>query len=147
MFLSLALSSLIGSCALASGGIEKQIWNCKASSSNSYVSQLQVTVSEKQKSALGFLMDGTMTVEPVKLNLVKFGNEAGDLFKLVGGVAPGYDQREYSVQLIPRSADDFYEYSIGKKVKGQAVVIYSGFIDCLGEQSGAELLDCEVELQ
>ncbi len=121
------------------GDILKEVWTCKGKS-DSVVDSVTVTVDRVKNTVLGGLFDGTMTGSEIGLT------KGSDLYKLEGYVAPGHDNREYSVQLVQSRRDDF-DYGFETKVKGQAVVVYQGFIDCIGDVGGAEVLSCDVELE
>jgi hypothetical protein len=122
-----------------SGTILKETWTCKGEK-NSYVSSLNVTVDAVKKTTKGTLVDGTMSSEAINLSLAK------DRVHLEGGIN-GHDSRDYTVQLVANRSDDFYSSSFETKTVGQAVVVYGGFIDCVGDVGGAEVLSCEVALE
>lgn len=118
-------------------GAQKETWTCTPAA-GSIVSSVKVVVDNNTGKASGSLKDGTMSAEAISLKSKE------ERYKLTGGVNAGHDDRGYSVQLLPSVSDEF-ELDSGK-ANGQAVVIYGGFIDCVGDINGAEVLSCEVEL-
>jgi len=139
------LALIVGTQAFAakveSGTVLKEVWTCKSTAKETYVDAVKVTVDNVKNTTAGALVDGTMSSEDIALSSA----DKSDLHKLEGGVN-GHDSRDYSVQLVPSSSDVFDSYSSEVKTTGQAVVIYGGFIDCVGDVSGAEVLSCDVEL-
>lgn len=137
--LALVFSSQSVFADFQKGDILKEVWTCKGKS-DSVVDSVTVTVDRVKNTAVGGIYDGTMTGSEIALK------KMSDLYKLGGYVAPGHDNREYSVQLIQSRKDDF-DWGFETKLNGQAVVVYEGFIDCIGDIGGAEVLSCDVELE
>lgn len=128
-------------CALFSvsafADITKEVWTCKGK--DGVVSELKATVNNVDGTVDGNLFDGTMSGTPISLE------QGNDVYHLNGYIAPGHDDRTYAVQLIQSRRDDF-DYGYETVLKGQAVVVYNGFIDCIGDVAGAEVLNCEVKV-
>ncbi|MBY0413453.1 MAG: hypothetical protein K2Q18_04780 [Bdellovibrionales bacterium] len=131
--LAIALSAQV-----ASASVLKEVWTCKGADNN-VVSTIKVSIDNKTNTSSGVLKDGTMTSADIKIAA------ESDTYHLGGYVAPGHDNREYTVQLVPFRAEDF-EYGSETKLKGRASVFYSGFIDCVGDVSDVEVLSCEIEV-
>ena len=125
-----------------SSSIIKEIWTCKSDSADA-INSVKVVIDNKKLSASGSIVDGYMSNEDVAL---KLENEKILNYRLVGSDLVGHDSRNYSVQLIPNNRSVYNPYSAENKTQGQAVVIYDGEIDCLGDVSGAEVLRCDVKL-
>lgn len=131
----LVLSALVSVSAMAD--VTKEVWTCVGK--DGVVSELKVVVNNLEGSASGNLFDGTMSSKAISLE------QANDTYHLNGFIAPGHDDRSYAVQLVPSRREDF-DYGSQSVVKGQAVVVYNGFIDCIGDVAGAEVLSCDVKL-
>lgn len=139
LVLAVLLSSQSVFAKFEQGDILREVWTCKGKS-DSVVSSLRVEVSKDLNLSRGGLFDGTMTGSEISLE------KTSDIYKLSGYVTPGHDNRGYSVQLIQSRKDDF-DYGSEVNLKGQAVVVYEGFIDCIGDVGGAEVLSCDVEVE
>jgi hypothetical protein len=133
---SLSLASQV--FATETGAILKEVWTCTNNSKEATVSALKVTIDHKNNTVVGSLKDGSMTSEDIALT--------GGVSNLEGGVYPGHDTREYSVKLIQNRSDD-WEYGSETELRGQALVEFGGFIDCLGDINGADVLTCKVKLE
>jgi len=139
LLIASTLTSAFMSQVASASPVTRAIWNCKGDGKG-YVSALSATADPEKGSALGSLLDGSMSSEPISLS------QESPAYELTGGIH-GHDVREYSVLLLPTSAYDFLASSSRVKTTGTAIVAYSGFIDCVGDVSGTETLSCEIELE
>ena len=140
MIIALVFSTQAAFSKVEPGTVTKEIWTCKGDGKG-YVDSVTVTVDNTKSSSAGSILDGNMSSDAIELNADKKDNHV-----LTGSIM-GHDSRDYRVQLVANSTDVFDSYSDETKTSGQAVVVYGGFIDCVGDVSGAELLTCDVKLE
>jgi hypothetical protein len=118
--------------------VTSETWTCKGEA-NGYVDNVTITVDRQKNIASGALMDGTMSSRPIKLSV-----DNNDLTRLAGEIF-GHDSREYLVKM-PALSNEVLESS-EIKTTANIIVYYSGFIDCMGDLSGKEILTCDVSLE
>lgn len=129
---SLAIVVLSSQLAFAkSGGVRAESWRCYAKTKEAYVQGLVVNVDVIGKKSSGLLFDKSMSQEGIEI-----GADASDLSKLDGAVV-GHDQRFYNIDLVRTN----------EQTVGTAVVSFNGFIDCVGDVSAVENLECTIEVE
>jgi hypothetical protein len=119
----------------------REVWTCTGDGGKNNISSLNAIVDDVQKSSSGSLVDGSMSSDPVE-----FTSQKGTAMTRLKGRISGHDSRDYSIQLVPSQTDDLLPDSQATNTTGQAVVIYNGFIDCVGDLGGVEVLSCEIKL-
>jgi hypothetical protein len=136
---ALVVVAIAFSSQVFSTEIAKEIWTCKSSNNENAVTSVKVTIDHTKGTSIGTLNDSIVSSEEIALN------KKENAYTLEGGVYPGHDSYEYSVNLLRNRLED-WEYGSETALRGQALVKTSGFIDCVGEFEGAEILNCSVEV-
>jgi len=113
-----------------SGGVRVETWSCQTSNrSASMVTDLTATIDIANMTSQGALKDWGMSPDWINIS----ADSKSDLSTLTGDIQVAHDNRSYEVKLVRSSENE-----------GKAIVNYSGFVDCVGDISATETLDCSI---